>query len=109
MEYGDSEKIATFEQLKLQGEETPLDFFPELDDTENWIWTTYNRLKRLSASEHYITIGDYKAYFELYPCIFDIYLMLDIIMVIDHEVLVHNRALLDAKTQNDPSLQKRPN
>ena len=82
-----------FRMLHEQGEETPLDTFPELDGLEEWVYSTFNRLKRMSRIDDYIPISDYKSYFELYPAPINVYTLLDILMIVDHEILVFKQKL----------------
>jgi len=93
------EHVKTFIQLHEQGQETPLDTFPELDDLEEWVYSTFNRLKRMSRIDDYIAVSDYKSYFEVYPSPINVYTLLDILMIIDHEVLVFKQKLSSRKPE----------
>lgn len=75
--------------------------YVELDVLEQWIFNCYIRLRKLTASESYITISDYKEYFELYPYPINFYTLIDILMIIDHGILIYKQKKFEVKMKSD--------
>ena len=90
-----------FIELSERGESTPLDMYPELDGLEEWVYLAYNDLSRCKSGEHYVSIAEYKSYFELYPTPISLYTLLRILMIIDHEVLHFREKLREARRKSN--------
>ncbi|MCP3674536.1 MAG: hypothetical protein GY829_08730, partial [Gammaproteobacteria bacterium] len=91
-----------FEGLKKQGEETPLDHIPDLDnETEMWYFKCYKNLKSLTGFEYHLTITDFKHYFDIYPVPFCKTTVISVIKNIDKKIAHYHKEVEKAKKKID--------
>lgn len=89
-----------FEDLRDQGEETPLDHIPELIlEAEIWFYKCYQNLKSLSGFEYHLTITDFKHYFDIYPIPFTKTTVISIIKKIDKKVAKYHKDIEESKKE----------
>ena len=87
-----------FKELRDQGEKTPLDIIPEVNDyIELWFFNCYKNLINLTGFEHHLSITDFYHYFLIYPIPFSKPTVISVIKKIESKVLKHKEKIDEAK------------